>query len=241
MTEELIERVQESTLIPQVPACDNNASVSLNTNSDRKSLPLSPLSATNSFSCRLHRTCPVPEYFISISIPTLKEVHVKGVIIDGETTTYTIHTQAKQLSRISNSAFGPLNITEKRHSDLKKLYNFICKENPDYILPPLPSYGSLTLDESKEEFRRRNFTLWLEFILNLSVVQNSADITNSFTGLQGWCNEYGMTSMISVSPSCPNMSDIFVTTMQLKRSVVLPKYLRFAKINVFKDLATISK
>lgn len=54
---------------------------------------------------------------------------------------------------------------EKRFSDFKKLHLQIEKSFPALIVPPLPAIGVSRYD--KTEFRKRNLTMWLEYLLNI--------------------------------------------------------------------------
>lgn len=135
----------------------------------------------------------VPRHFFTLRVLSSKDNVVKGVLLDGEYITYeflvsrvVINASEDRKSIIAESRHATNKLAvyrvEKRTSDLKKLSAYLTKNFNGCIVPPLPSRQPFDSKDSTTEFRKRNYTLWLEFVCNNGFMQNDSELIGVLSG-----------------------------------------------------------
>lgn len=140
-----------------------------------------------------------PRYFIRVNIPDAAEHIVKGVFVDGE---YKVYRVESEICRINYAAIDAnrrghekerhfvLSYSfERRHRDFRTLHSQLQKEYGRLIIPELPNrpYKARTsrdnTAENRVRFRKRQFSLWLQYLSNIERLQLSSTLINFLTGL----------------------------------------------------------
>lgn len=144
----------------------------------------------------LHFSDSIPQYTFSFAILNAKENVKKGIIIDGEYTTYEISSikvpirdnGRKTVTR--NDRQECRYHVERRSSEMKKLHAYLHKLYPFLIVPPFPSKVVSLQKDTVVEHRKRVFSLWLAFVANDSVLQHDNDIISFVSGISSTSNEW---------------------------------------------------
>lgn len=144
----------------------------------------------------LHFSDSIPHYTFSFAILNSKENVKKGIIIDGEYTTYEI-SSIKVPIRDSGRKTVTRNDrqecryhVERRSSEMKKLHAYLHKLYPFLIVPPFPSKVVSLQKDTVVEHRKRVFSLWLAYVANDSVLQHDNDIISFVSGISSTSNEW---------------------------------------------------
>ena len=144
----------------------------------------------------LLHSCSMPRQFIGTNVTATSGHVVKGVFLDGQFVSYTVTLEVGDLKK--NCYCTALDKLQRisidtRTSDLKVLFSNLVKEHPWSIVPGVPNkkYKIEAFaknphrpkkEEQKHLYRKRMYSLWLQFIANIEALQ-SAPTLRTFLSL----------------------------------------------------------
>lgn len=132
----------------------------------------------------------MPRQFVSANVTATSGNVVKGVFIDGQFVSYTVTLEVGDLRTdyycTPPSKFRRFSI-DTRTSDLKILHGNLVKEQPWSIIPAVPNkkYKIEAFsknphrpkkEEQKHLYRKRMYSLWLQFLANIESLQNASTL-----------------------------------------------------------------
>jgi hypothetical protein len=147
---------------------------------------------------RIHHLTQPPEYFIKVFVPTSIENQKKSRNQDDfiryrlETQLYFINYSALELRQLKNVLIeGQIFAIERTHDEIKKFYSELIAKYPEIVIPPPPTKfqmenGCSFINDSKTEFRVRNYQIWFEYLCNMQVLQESSLLIHFLTGINSW-------------------------------------------------------
>ncbi len=160
---------KENNNMPTLPASNNNTQIVEIINK----LPISTSSTTIQRSDHLQvKNKPILfDSYIKINITKCFNQTVKGVVINGSVTYYSIETS------IYIDEAPPRQFEQnRRYSEFQALYQLLIKKYAHIFIPSLPKIDDALIENGLASKRKRQLCIWLQYIVLHGDLQKSNDI-----------------------------------------------------------------